>query len=78
MLQPDLLTCGDVIIVTLPAHTPKGHEQQGTRPAVVVGIPLREIRYPMFIGLKLRVIFFPLEVVQSQKSIVQKLRFFDA
>ncbi|MBD2608516.1 type II toxin-antitoxin system PemK/MazF family toxin [Scytonema hofmannii FACHB-248] len=47
MLQPDLLTCGDVIIVALPAHTPRGHEQQGTRPAVIVGIPLREIRYPM-------------------------------
>lgn len=31
MLQPDLLTCGDVIIVALPTHTPRGHEQQGTR-----------------------------------------------
>ncbi len=47
MFQPDLLTCGDIIIVALPAHTPRGHEQQGTRPAVVVGIPLKEIRYPM-------------------------------
>lgn len=47
MLQPDLLTCGDVVIVTLPAHTPRGREQQGTRPAVVVGIPTREVRYPM-------------------------------
>jgi mRNA interferase MazF len=47
MLQPDLLECGDVIIVNLPTSTPKGREQQGTRPAVVVGIPWGEVRYPM-------------------------------
>ncbi|MBN3869199.1 MAG: type II toxin-antitoxin system PemK/MazF family toxin [Nostoc sp.] len=46
MLQPDLLECGDVIIVTLPTSTPRGREQQG-RPAVVVGIPWGEVRYPM-------------------------------
>ncbi|MEH2361438.1 type II toxin-antitoxin system PemK/MazF family toxin [Nostoc sp.] len=47
MLQPDLLECGDVVIVTLPTSTPRGLEQQGTRPAVVVGIPWGEVRYPM-------------------------------
>jgi mRNA interferase MazF len=47
MLQPDLLLCADVVIVALPSHTPKGREQQGTRPAVVVGIPTGELRYPM-------------------------------
>ncbi|MCC5642074.1 type II toxin-antitoxin system PemK/MazF family toxin [Nostoc sp. CHAB 5824] len=47
MLQPDLLECGDVVIVTLPISTPRGHEEQGTRPAVVVGIPWGEVRYSM-------------------------------
>ncbi len=47
MLQSDLLTCGDVVIVALPTHTPRGREQQGTRPGVVVGIPSGEVRYPM-------------------------------
>ncbi|WP_292760831.1 type II toxin-antitoxin system PemK/MazF family toxin [Nostoc sp. NOS(2021)] len=47
MLQPDLLECGDVVIVILPTSNPRGREQQGTRPAVVVGIPWGEVRYPM-------------------------------
>ncbi|MEH2382107.1 MAG: type II toxin-antitoxin system PemK/MazF family toxin [Nostoc sp.] len=47
MLQPDLLECGDVVIVTLPTSTPREPEQQGTRPAVVVGIPWGEVRYPI-------------------------------
>ena len=49
MLQPDLLECGDVVIVSLPTNNPRGREQQGTRPAVVVGIPWGEVRYPMLI-----------------------------
>ncbi|WP_375474021.1 type II toxin-antitoxin system PemK/MazF family toxin [uncultured Nostoc sp.] len=49
MLQPDLLECGDMVIVTLPASNSRGREQQGTRPAVVVGIPWGEVRYPMLI-----------------------------
>jgi mRNA interferase MazF len=47
MLQPDLLECGDVVIVTLPNHIPRGREQQGTRPVVVVGLPWGKVRYPM-------------------------------
>ncbi|WP_199326615.1 type II toxin-antitoxin system PemK/MazF family toxin [Nostoc sp. FACHB-888] len=47
MLQPDLLECDNVVIVSLPISTPRGREQQGTRPAVVVGIPWGEVRYPM-------------------------------
>ncbi|NJM71489.1 MAG: type II toxin-antitoxin system PemK/MazF family toxin [Scytonema sp. RU_4_4] len=47
MLQSDLLACGDVVIVALPTHTPRGREQQGTRPAVVVGVPSGEARYPI-------------------------------
>jgi mRNA interferase MazF len=49
MIQPDLLECSDVVIVALPTHTPRGHEQQGTRPAVVVGISREELRYPMLV-----------------------------
>lgn len=49
MHQPDLLTCGDVIIIALPAHIPRGRGQKGTRPAVVVGVPEGEIRYPMVV-----------------------------
>lgn len=49
MIQPDSLECGDIVIVALPTHTPKGREQQGTRPAVVVSVPSGELRYPMLI-----------------------------
>ncbi len=49
MRSPDLLSCGDVVVVALPTHTPKRHEQQGTRPAIVVGIPSGEVRYQMLI-----------------------------
>lgn len=49
MLQPDVLECGDVVRVTLPTHIPRGHEQQGIRPAVIVGVPSGEVRYPMIV-----------------------------
>lgn len=32
---------GDVLVVALGEHVPPGHEQGGTRPVVVVGIPER-------------------------------------
>lgn len=32
---------GDILRVQFPAQRPPGHEQMGTRPAVVVGIPDR-------------------------------------
>ncbi len=35
----DKLALGDVIITAFPEHTPPGREQQGYRPAVVVGLP---------------------------------------
>ncbi|MBC7542388.1 MAG: type II toxin-antitoxin system PemK/MazF family toxin [Candidatus Sericytochromatia bacterium] len=34
-------------MVRMPTHDPAGHEQQGIRPAVVVGIPVPPVRYPM-------------------------------
>lgn len=47
--QSNLLKCGDVIIVALPDHKPRAHEQQGTRPVIVVGIPKGETRYSMIV-----------------------------
>ena len=40
-LDKEALAAGDVISALFPAHVPGGHEQQGFRPAVVVGIPER-------------------------------------
>jgi mRNA interferase MazF len=37
----ETLAAGDVISALFPAHLPGGREQQGFRPAVVVGIPER-------------------------------------
>lgn len=36
---------GDVVLVALPNSRPQGREQQGLRPAIVVGIPPGETRY---------------------------------
>ena len=38
---------GDVVLVTFPSHQPKGHEQEGKRPAIVMGIPSGVVRYPV-------------------------------
>lgn len=35
------LTAGDVISAFFPKHRPGGREQQGLRPAAVVGVPER-------------------------------------
>jgi mRNA interferase MazF len=40
------LAVGDVVIVYLPAHDPKGREQEGARPAIVIAIPWEPMRYP--------------------------------
>ena len=40
-LDKEALAAGDVISVLFPAHVPGGREQQGYRPAVVVGLPER-------------------------------------
>jgi len=41
------------VVVTLPIHVPPGHEQEGYRPVVVVGLPDRVgvPRYPLIIGV---------------------------
>lgn len=46
-LTYDKLEPADVVLVKLPSHKPKGHEQESLRPAVVVGIPTGELRYPV-------------------------------
>lgn len=40
---------GDAIIIKLPSHHPKGREQEGSRPAIAVGIPQGIIRYPVVV-----------------------------
>ena len=41
----------DVLLIALPQNLPPGHEQQGPRPAIVVGLPhqLGKPRYPMLL-----------------------------
>ncbi|EKV01289.1 growth inhibitor [Leptolyngbya sp. PCC 7375] len=36
---------GDIVLVTLPEQYPSMHEQQGMRPALIVGIPPGETRF---------------------------------
>jgi mRNA interferase MazF len=33
------LAIGDIITARFPIHTPSGHEQEGLRPALVIGLP---------------------------------------
>ena len=47
------LKCGDVVFVNLPSQNPKGHEQEGRRPAVIVGVPLKNVRYPVVVVVPL-------------------------
>ncbi len=44
---------GDVVLIALPLHDPKGHEQEGKRPAIVAGIPQGPLRYPVVIAVPL-------------------------
>jgi mRNA interferase MazF len=37
----DLVSFGDILLIMLPTHAPRGQEQEGVRPAVVVGLPER-------------------------------------
>lgn len=40
---------GDVVLVNLPVHQPRGHEQEGVRPVVIVSVPKGHLRYPVAI-----------------------------
>jgi mRNA interferase MazF len=44
---------GDVVLVQFPSSVPSGHEQEGQRPAIVVGIPLGVVRYPTVVVVPL-------------------------
>jgi mRNA interferase MazF len=46
---------GDILVVSLPILVPPGHEQEGMRPVVVMGLPERvgTPRYPMILGVPL-------------------------
>ena len=43
------IKAGDVVLVGLPAHQPKGHEQEGVRPAIITAVPQGYLRYPVVI-----------------------------
>jgi mRNA interferase MazF len=50
-----LLKLGDVIDTCFPEHDPKGHEQEGYRPAIIVGLPqtLGNPRFPVVLVVPL-------------------------
>jgi mRNA interferase MazF len=43
---------GDILLISLPEHSPKGHEQEGERPVIVVAVP-KFVRYPVVIVVPL-------------------------
>jgi len=52
-MKDNTIKPGDILLIALPSHNPKGHEQEGSRPAIVVGIPKGAIRYPVVIVVPL-------------------------
>lgn len=52
-MKEKVITAGDVLLVTLPSHDPKGHEQEGYRPVIVAAVPEGEVRYPVLIAIPL-------------------------
>lgn len=40
------LAPGDVVMLAFPRHNPRGHEQEGLRPAIVVAVPSGSMRFP--------------------------------
>ena len=53
MISEKPVTPGDVLVVTLPSHNPWGREQEGRRPAVVVGVPSGKVRFPVVVVVPL-------------------------
>ena len=56
------LEFGDVVTANFPKHTPKGHEQEGYRPAIVVGFP-QQLGIPRFSS----VILIPITTDRGQE-----------
>lgn len=48
-MTEQILQIGDVITAKFPSQNPSGREQEGYRPAIVVGIPSRlgKLRFPL-------------------------------
>jgi mRNA interferase MazF len=46
-----ILQVGDVVTVQFPSQVPRGREQEGFRPAIVVGLPSRlgRLRFPLIV-----------------------------
>ena len=51
--MPKTLKQGDIVRVSLPSHQPRGHEQEGKRPVIVVGVPKGDVRYPVLLVVPL-------------------------
>lgn len=49
MNQDRTVRPGDVLVAALPSRSPGGHEQTGTRPVVVVAVPIGPLRYPVVV-----------------------------
>lgn len=49
--MPDSIVVGDIVIARFPTQNPQGREQEGVRPALVVGIPQRlgNPRFPLLL-----------------------------
>ena len=47
--EPGDLAVGDVVLVAFGSNQPPGHEQVGTRPAIVVSVPPPPLRYAVLI-----------------------------
>ena len=64
--MPDPLMPGAMVIAYFPQHQPPDHEQEGLRPAIVMGLPGRvgQPRYPV-------VFLFPLTTDRRQVWAVQ-------
>ncbi|HAG08004.1 MAG TPA: hypothetical protein DCK87_00305 [Desulfotomaculum sp.] len=53
----EAITPGDILLIALPSHDPSGHEQEGVRPAIAVGVPQGHVRYPVVIVVPLTTYF---------------------
>lgn len=49
----DRLTPRDIVTLTFPVHQPPGHEQEGSRPAVIVGVATGPTRFPVVVVVPL-------------------------
>lgn len=48
-MAAELLAPGDILLANLPTQLPRGFEQEGTRPVIVIGIPAGKQRFPVLI-----------------------------